>query len=62
MIWNWDIDSESVNPLENPTDISGIQPLDDGDDAPQMDNSIIVTQKKGSHFEDFDKVDFDVAE
>lgn len=61
MIWNWDIDNASAMP-ENATNISGIQAFNDADDAPKLDNSIVVTQKKGSHFEDFDKVDFDVAE
>ncbi len=57
MIWNWDIDNKS----ESPTNISGIQPLSDAEDGPQLDNSIVVTQKSGSHFEDFDRVDFDLA-
>lgn len=58
MIWNWDID----NKTENRTDISGIQPLDEIDGSPQLDNSIIVAQETGSHFEDFDRVDVDANE
>lgn len=58
MIWNWDIDNKS----ESPTNISGIQAFNDADDAHQLDNSIVVTQKMGSHFEDFDKVDFATTE
>lgn len=57
MIWNWDIDSKS----ENAANISGIQALnDDANDAQhQLDNSVVVTKKMGSHFEDFDRVDFE---
>lgn len=52
MIWNWDIDNKS----ESPTNISGIQAFND--DEQPLDNSILVTQKMDSHFEDFERVDF----
>lgn len=65
MIWSWDIDKNPAlteNKAENPTNISGIQPLsDEADDAHQQDNSIVVTKKMGSHFEDFDSFDFEMA-
>lgn len=57
MIWHWDIDMKS----ENSPNISGIQALDDAEDVHQMDNCIVVNQKAGSHFEEFNRIDFEVA-
>lgn len=54
MIWHWDIDTKS----EIGSNISGIEALDEAEDSPQSDNSIVVTRKKDSHFEDFNKIDF----
>lgn len=57
MIWNWDID---IKP-ENAANISGIQALEEVDDLRQMDSSIVVTRKKGSNFEEFNQIDFEMA-